>query len=173
MEEVLFDSSRAAGDMAVEIISRKPGVFGQAYAMCMAQQGKLALRAARVVQLVAEQHPELFKPYYSDMLESLPSLHHNAVKRSMLKILTFFDLPEDEDQHGMIIDTCFRWMNDAGEEIAIRAYAALVLKRMTGIYPEITGELMAALQMTIDNAKDTLSNWAGKMLNDIRREAIP
>lgn len=169
----MFDSSRAAGDMAVEIIIAHPEIFQQAYEMCMAQEGSRALRAARVVQLIAEKQPVIFEPYFSEMIGRLPALKHNAVKRSMLKILTFYDLPQDEDLHGAIIDYCFMRMNDSGEEIAIRAYSVMTLRRLSRIYPEISSELMAGLQMMVDNAKDTLSDWADKKLKELYRDAVP
>ena len=169
----MFDSSRAAGDMAVEIISVHPEIFQQAYDMCMSQEGSKALRAARVVQLIAEKQPAIFEPYFVEMINLLPALKHNAVKRSMLKILTFYDLSEYEDLHGKIIDYCFRRMNDSGEEIAIRAYSVMTLRRLSRIYPEITGELMAGLQMMVSNAKDTLSHWAGKMLKELYSDSVP
>ena len=60
LTEILFDSSRAAADMAVDVIRQKPEMFKEAYELCMAQEGKMAMRAARVVQLVSESDPELF-----------------------------------------------------------------------------------------------------------------
>ena len=173
LEEILFDSSRAAADMAVDIIRQKPEMFDDAYRMCMAQEGKMAMRAARVVQLIAEEYPALFDPYFEDLVHRLPSLSHSSVKRSMMKILSFYDYGDNEELHGIIIDTSFRWMNDFDEEIAVRAYSILVLQRFTKIYPEISGELIAALQILIENAKETLSKYAGRVLKEIYRDAAP
>ena len=68
IEDILTDSGRATADMAVDVISQKPELFSEAYDLCMAQEGKMAMRSARVVWLVAETMPELFKPYFSDMV---------------------------------------------------------------------------------------------------------
>ena len=95
LEEILFDSSRAAADMAVDIISQKPEMFDEAYRLCMAQNGTMALRSARVVQLVAEE------------------------------------------------------------------------------YPEITGELIAALHILIDNSKETLSKYSKTILRELYKDAVP
>ncbi|MEN8224836.1 MAG: hypothetical protein ABFS05_05695 [Bacteroidota bacterium] len=173
LEEILFDSSRAAADMAVEVIVQKPEIFDEAYQICMAQEGQKALRAARVVQLIAEQHPEILQPYFSDLVHRLPDLTHSSVKRCMTKVLTFYDVTEDEEIHGIIIDACFKRMNDFGEEIATRAYATRVLQRFTKIYPEITGELIAALQLLIDNSKETLSRYSQNILKELYRDAAP
>jgi len=170
LEEILFDSSRAAADMAVDVISQKPEMFEEAYNMCMEQNGKKALRAARVVQLIAEFHPALLKPYFPDLVNRLPGLTHSSVKRCMMKVLTFYDLTDDEDLHGLIIDDCFSRMNDFGEEVATRAYATRVLQRFTKIYPEITGELIAALHILIDNSNETLSKYSKNILDELYRD---
>jgi hypothetical protein len=173
LQEILFDSSRAAADMAVDVIRQKPEMFDEAYGICMAQQGKMAMRAARVVQLMADQYPLLFEPYFEDLVHRLPSLTHSSVKRSMMKILTFYDYGDSEELHGIVIDTAFKWMNDFDEETAVRAYSILVLQRFTKLYPEISGELIAALQILMENAKETLSNYASRVLKDIYRDAVP
>jgi hypothetical protein len=90
-----------------------------------------------------------------------------------MKILTFYDYGDNEELHGIIIDTAFKWMNDFDEEIAVRAYSIIVLQRFTKIYPEITGELIAALQILIENAKETLSNYAKRVLKEIYGDAVP
>ena len=173
IEAILFDSSRAAADMAVDIIRQQPALFEDAYRLCMAQKGIMALRTARVVQLVAEQHPSIFSPCFSDMVHSLHMLKHSSVKRCMMKVLTFYDLTDEEELHGLIIDAAFMRMNDPGEDVATRAYAMRVIQRFLKIYPEISGEYIAALKFLTTNAKETLSNYAEKLLTEVYREAIP
>jgi hypothetical protein len=136
----------------------------------MDQQGKMALRSARVVQLVAEEMPELFRPYFPDMVRRLKGLTHSSVKRCMMKVLSFYDLSGEEELHGLIIDACFERMNDFEEDIATRAYAIRVLQRFMDIYPEISGEFMSALHMLIDNSKETLSRYSHKVLQELHRE---
>ncbi len=173
IEEILTDSGRATADMAVDIISHKPELFDEAYALCMKQEGRMAMRAARVVWLVAEQMPELFRPHFSDMVHRLDGLEHSSVKRCMLKILTIYDLAGQEDLHGMIIEASFKFMNDPGEEVAIRGYAVGVLERMIRIYPDLAGELLAALQLLIESGPDTLARYSTKKLREIHRSVIP
>jgi hypothetical protein len=173
IEEILFDSSRAAADMAVEVIEQKPEVFDQVYQLCMLQEGKMAMRTARVVWLVSEQMPHLFDPYLSDVVDRLPKLTHSSVRRCMFKILSVYDLSDKEDLHGHIIDASFSRMNDGNEEIAIRGYAIQVLDNFTKVYPEIVGEFMAALQLLVDSGPDTLSRYAKNRLKKLYRSAAP
>lgn len=173
LENILTDSGRATADMAVDIIRQKPEMFSEAYDLCMKEEGKMAMRAARVVWLVAEEMNALFKPYFSDMVHRLPGLTHSSVKRCMLKILSVVDLYEQEELHGIIIDECFKRVNDPDEEIAIRGYSLQVLERMIKFYPEVTGELMSALQLMIESGPDTLARYAAKRLKRIQRTAIP
>ena len=171
IEEILTDSGRATADMCVDIISQRPELLEQAYSLCMAEDGKPSMRAARVVQLVAEQYPEMMKPFFPDMVTRLQDLTHSSVKRCMMKVVTFYDLSEYEDLHGILIDTAFMRMNDPDEETAIRAYSIGVLERLVKTYPEISGELIAALNMMADTSKETLSKYAKKVLRKLYREA--
>lgn len=170
LEDILTDSGRATADMAVDVIRQKPELFEEAYQLCMKQDGKISLRAARVVWLVSEDMPGLFKPYFPDMVRRLGHMTHSSVKRCMMKVLTVYDLSEEKDLHGLIIDACFGRMNDFGEDIATRAYAIRVLQRFVGIYPEISGEFMSALHMLIDNSKETLSRYSRKVLQELHME---
>lgn len=173
IEDILTDSGRSTADMAVDVISQKNELFEEAYQLCMKQDGKMAMRAARVVWLVAENMPDLFRPYFADMVHRLDGLTHSSVKRCMLKILTIYNLSDEEELHGLIIDACFKYMNDPAEEIAIRGYSISVLERIVKIYPEISGELMSALQILIDNGPDTLARYSEKRLKKLYRSAIP
>jgi len=132
----------------------------------------MSMRAARVVWLVAEHMPEIFEPYFEDMVHKLGGLTHSSVKRCMLKILTVYELSGKEDYHGLIIEACFRYMNDPGEEVAIRGYSIAVLEKMLKSYPEIAGELMAAMHILIDNGPDTLARYSQKKLSELYRSAI-
>jgi hypothetical protein len=173
IEEILTDSGRATADVAVDVISQKPELFREAYDLCMAQEGKMAMRAARVVWLIAEDMPEMFEPYLPEVVEKLPSLTHTSVKRCMLKILSVYDLSRFEELHGHIIEECFKNMLSADAEIAIRGYSIAVLDRMVKLYPEISGELMSAYQILIDSGPETLVRYATKKLKDLYKSAIP
>lgn len=173
LEKILFDSSRAAADMAVDIIRQKPEMFKEVYNLCMKQEGKMAMRAARVVWLVSEEMPEMFKPYFPDVVNRLDNLTHSSVKRCMYKILSVYDLSGEEDLHGHIIDSCFSRATNSGEEIATRGYSLMVLERFAKIYPEIVSELMAALQLMIDNGPGTLARYAKKRLDKLYRSITP
>jgi hypothetical protein len=172
IEEILTDSGRATADVAVDIISKQPEFFNAAYNLCMKQEGKMAMRAARVVWLVAECMPELFKPYLPEVVEKLPSLTHPSVKRCMLKILSVYDLTNEEELHGHIIEECFRNMLASDAEIAIRGYSIAVLDKMVKVYPEISGELITAYQLLIENGPDTLARYSQKKLTELYRSAI-
>ena len=171
-EKILTDSGRATADMAVDIISQQPELFDEVYRLCMKQDGKISMRAARVVWLIAEQIPELFYPYLSDVVEKLPSLTHSSVKRCMLKILSVYDLSDKEELHGHIIEECFRNMLSSDAETAIRGYSIAVLDKMLKIYPEISSELISAYQLLIDNGPDTLARYSEKKLKELYRSAI-
>ena len=173
IEEILTDSGRVTADVAVNVISQRPELFQEAYDLCMAQKGKMAMRAARVVWLIAEYMPEMFKPYLPEVVEKLPLIEHTSVKRCMLKILSIYDLSDAEELHGPIIEECFRNMLSAEAEIAIRGYSIAVLDKMVKVYPEISGELISAYQILIDSAPETLVRYANKKLKDLYKSAIP
>ena len=44
---------------------------------------------------------------------------------------------------------------------------------MVKVYPEISGELISAYQILIDNGPDTLARYSQKKLKELYRSVIP
>ena len=71
-------------------------------------------RAAWVLSVVAEKHYELAKPWLPQMIAKMqqPGVHV-AVKRNVVRILQFLEIPEE--LHGDVMNVCFEMLADPKE----------------------------------------------------------
>jgi hypothetical protein len=67
-----------------------------------------------------------------------------AVKRNVVRILQFVDIPED--LHGEVMNICFELLGDLRETIAVRVFSMTVLARLAEIYPDIRQELRIIIE---------------------------
>jgi hypothetical protein len=106
---------------------------------------RVVQRAAWVVSSVAEQYPELIKPYLPAMVKRMcePGVHV-AVKRNVVRVLQFLDIPED--LHGETMNVCFNLLADPKETIAVRCFSMTVLDNLSKQYPDIRQELVAIIE---------------------------
>lgn len=101
--------------------------------------------AAFVVSKVADKNPQSLEPYLDDMVAKMKEQGpHIAVKRNVLRILQNITIPQH--LHGDIMNTCFNYLADPKEAIAVRVFSMTVLDNLTKEYPEIKQELHTIIQ---------------------------
>jgi hypothetical protein len=59
------------------------------------------------------------------------------------------DIPEPH--HGVVMNSCFDFLADPQETIAVRCFSMSVLDNLSKIYPEIRQELVAILEDGLAN----------------------
>lgn len=126
-------------------------------------------RVAWVISTVAEKHPELVVPHLETLVLRLGKTPlPDAVKRNIVRILSFTELPENI--HPEIIHTCFDYLYAPGEPVAVRAFAMSVLHRLSGTYPEIKNELRQLLQLELEKEPSPgIKSRAQKILSQLRK----
>ncbi len=106
-------------------------------------------RAAHVVSLGFDKHPELIRPYLNQLIEHLcnPDLK-GSLKRNILRILQFSEIPEK--QRGDVYKRTYELLENPKEEIAVRAFAMTVLYNIAEFYPELKPELKSTIQFVLE-----------------------
>lgn len=120
------------------------------------------MRLARVINLVANLHPELIRPHLKELVIKLPTFKTGGLKRCMVKTISERSFDFDENTLGILVNTCFEWVNDPSEEIAIKAYAMEVLYRVSQFHPDIKPELIATIEYLLPEASSGIK-VRGKM----------
>ncbi len=106
---------------------------------------RVAQRTAWILNTVAEKHPAIVTPHLEAMVSKMqePGVPV-AVKRNVIRMLQFLDIPEPI--HGPVMQICFDWLADPGETVAVRCFSMTVLAKLARIYPEIVQELRLVIE---------------------------
>jgi hypothetical protein len=168
IEDQLVDSSRIIADMAVRNIGNSQDLFDEAIRLMLVDKYPISMRSARVVQLVAEKHPNLLRPHVNTIISALTNSKVDGVKRCILKVLAETPVYMSEDDFGGLADICFNFAEDENEAIAIRAFAIDILLQVVKKYPEIKPELKAILESILPIGSKGLKNKSIKILRKLK-----
>lgn len=108
---------------------------------------QISQRAAWPLSLVADKKPSFFSAAYLERLitKMEEADVHAAVKRNGTRILQVVEVPKEVE--GIVMDVCFRYVHNADIEIASKCNAFTTLAHLAKKYPEIKNEIIAALDM--------------------------
>ncbi|MGC4235041.1 MAG: hypothetical protein QM594_18865 [Niabella sp.] len=121
-------------------------------------------RASWPLSYCIASHPHLIDKHYTELLAQMDAPGKPAaVRRNILR--AFDQLKElPEIHHGVIMDACFRYIENPNEAIASQAFALGILARLAKIYPEIKPELDIIIECRLPNAAPAFKSRAKKIL---------
>lgn len=165
---LLAGNSRSYTDSMVDLIEQKPELFEDFWTLFISIQEPVSRKAAWIISHAAFRIPHLIREeHLREMVVSAPGMKHDGKKRNLAKVLTLVKIPEA--LYGEVLDLCFRWLNDSGESIAVRAYCMDVLLTISIEIPEIRGELVSTIENHMDRFSTGLKNKGGKVINKLIR----
>ncbi len=136
--------SRWNMDLVAKYVAEDRNRFHELWNLMLPEQYPISPRAAWVIESLCENKPHLVKPYMDQLLNALPGINHHGIKRHMMKILTFQEIPEEH--LGNLIDTCFRWIQDAEIPVAVKVHSMQIIYNAIQQYPELKEEFIAVLE---------------------------
>jgi hypothetical protein len=120
-------------------------------------------RASWVIIICTEWKPKMVKPFVEKMILKLKKGKlPDSIKRNTVRILEHFPIPAHMD--GEITEICFNYLNNPSEAIAIKAFSMTILERIIVKYPELTSELIAAIEKGMDFSSPGYKNRGAKAL---------
>src|SRR4051812_42542277 len=124
--EILKEHSRAQSEKIAKWVGRDEKRFAEFMQLFLAGEYRVTQRAAWILSVVAEKHYQMAAPYLERMVKRMnePGVHV-AVKRNVVRILQFIEIPEA--LHSEVMNTCFELLADPKETIAVRAFSMTVL----------------------------------------------
>jgi hypothetical protein len=127
---------------------------------------RVTQRAAWPLSKCVEKHPLLIMPHLKKILDRVqrPGIH-DAVKRNIIRLLQFIDIPKR--YHGRTADICFTFLRNAREPVAIRVFAMTVLADISMYYPEIMPELRIILEDELPYGSPAFISRARKVLREL------
>lgn len=106
-------------------------------------------RAAYTLSLTFDKQPDLILPYREKLIKNLenPKLK-SSLKRNILRILQFMVI--EEHRMGGLYENCVEFLSNPKEEIAIRAFAMVILYNISNHFPELKPELKLMIESVLE-----------------------
>ncbi|OQX72771.1 MAG: hypothetical protein B6D61_13265 [Bacteroidetes bacterium 4484_249] len=170
LENLLFDSSHRTAEMAVIAIGDNPELFNKILNFAFNDNGKFAMRAARVIQMSAICYPELVQPHLKNIIQQMSGFKTAGLKRSFAKIIAEMTWDFDEEILGILADTCFKWLNNSSEKIALKIYSQDILYKISQLYPDLKHELISTLENQLPHSSIAIRTRSRKMIKKLYKE---
>jgi hypothetical protein len=156
-------SPRQSNEAIISWVGRDPARFGQLVEHMLGGAPNIQVRAAWPLSYCVERHPELAKPHLCRMVRHLrkPGVHE-AAKRSIVRLLQYVDIPRR--LQGAVADTCFAFVADPAEAIAIRAFSITVADKLALSNPDLQRELGLILEEQLPYSTPAFASRAKKIL---------
>jgi 8-oxo-dGTP diphosphatase len=139
--------TKAAEWLATSAVDN-PAIFKKLIEYSFSDDKKLAFRASWSLTKICDNFPEIIYPYLPRIIESLDKLDNESTQRSFLRSISLSDMNTVSNKHhGMLAEHCFNMLRSGFSAIAIKAYSMDILYKLALIYPEITNELTATINM--------------------------
>jgi 8-oxo-dGTP diphosphatase len=140
-------SMREADWVATSAIDN-PAIFKKLLEYSFSGDKKLAFHASWTLTKVCDKYPEIIYPYLTGIIETLDKLDNESAHRSFLRIISLSDMKRiGTKHHGILAEHCFNALRSGFSAIAIKAYSMEALYKLALIYPELTNELFATINM--------------------------
>jgi hypothetical protein len=104
---------------------------------------RLTQRAAWPISYIAEEQPQLIRPFIGRCIAMLGEKHHPAIHRNILRMFEVTAIPEKYS--AGLLDHCFRFIASESHPVAVRAFAITVASNITRNFPELNRELRLLL----------------------------
>ena len=169
-EALIEEHSRAQTQKIFRWISDDAERFAALAELFLNGDGKIVQRAAPVIGLVAEHHPEIVLPFLPRIVARMEDpKQHGAVRRNVMRIFERLQVPEALE--GRVMHLAFHMLADHSEAIAVRAHAMSVLAGLARTYPDIRGELELLITdiMAGDGATAALRARGRMVLKELAR----
>ena len=165
---LLMEMSRRNTDMVADLVFQKPELFHDLIEIFFRNEEPVSRRAAWVVDTVSEAMPELLSPYLNRIVTSLPSLHHDGLKRHSLRMLMRSPLPSEH--MGELMNTCFDWLLSGKEAIAAKVYCMEILYRIALIEPDLKKELADSIEWRMEEESAGFRSKGERILKKLHKE---
>jgi hypothetical protein len=162
-DALLKEHSRSQAIFIHTFIGADRNRFAMLMKLFFGQEYRVTQRAAWVLSLCVEKHPELLKPWLRKMVLNLsrPDLH-DAVKRNTLRILQSTRIPKN--LQGTAVDLCFRFLKDENEPIAVQVFSISVLHNVCLEEPLLQNELRLVIESKLPYASAGFKSRGRKVL---------
>ena len=168
-EELARAHSRANADRVLEIILSEPSLTEEVVRLTVQSHDPVTVqRAAMVLGDLGRLRPEWLAPYLEKLVVAARHPTHPAVSRNVLRHLS--ELPPQripEALHARLLDWALVVTGAPDQPTACRVFAMQVAANLSGLYPEVAGELREVLAIGLEDATPGYRSRAGRILRSL------
>lgn len=162
-EEILKEHSKPHALKIAAYACSSAKNFKELMKCFMSNEYRLAQRAAWSVSWAARERPEMITPYIKDLVAVLEKKDvPDAVIRNSLRVMEDIDIPEEH--HGVVVNTCFNFLEKPEYPLAIKAYSMTIISKLSKYYPEIKQELRLIIEENWEHAMPAFKARGKKIL---------
>ena len=136
-------------DLLIGKVIKSDSHFNRLLELALHEKDPVAWRACWVLDGSDEKRPGLAHKHISGIVQALPVLESKGTLRSLLRLLTRYDIPEEEQ--GLLIDLCFNYLVSEQYPVAVKAHAMQIIYHHVLLYPELKDELIAVIEDQMEN----------------------
>ncbi len=127
---------------------------------------RVVQRASWIVSHCAEKHPALITPWLPKLIMKASERGvHDAVKRNVVRILQFVDLPKK--LQGSVANLCFGFLQSVDAPIAVKAFSMTVLANIAAVQPDLKRELSLVIEEMMPYGGPGIRSRAKKVLKQL------
>jgi hypothetical protein len=145
-----LEPSRSNIDQIINIVTSNPELFDTLWDIYLQNKDPESRRAAWAIDLLNEQGYQFKRFDLNEIINLLPSLKHQGMKRHSLRIIFSKEIPED--QIGVLTDICFRWLESPASSVAVKMFAIKILTKVAEKEPTISRELIEIIEIQLDES---------------------
>ncbi len=164
----LKEHSKAQCNKIVKYVGNDPKKFAQLINVFLAGPYRVTQRISWPLSCCIEQNTTLIHPHLTKVLKYVqtPGVH-DAVKRNVVRLLQFIDIPKRNQ--GVAADICLKFFGDNKESIAVRVFSMTVLGNLAKEIPELKNELVPLIEDQLPYASAAFVSRGRKLLKELKR----
>jgi hypothetical protein len=166
-EVILKEHSKKQCDRIVAYVDNSSARFAELVNMFLEGPYRITQRAAWPLSCCVEKNPALIKPHLKKILNySIKPGVHDAVKRNVVRLLQFIEIPKS--LQGLTAEICFRFFNNKKESIAVRVFSMTVLSNLAKKLPELKNELIPLIEDQLPYGSAGFISRGRKVLKELK-----
>lgn len=170
-EQLLLEHSKQNTLLIANTVGKNPKELVKLIKLLYKGEAPIPQRVSWVLAVANNNHPDLFIPHLKTFIDTITDFKIDGIKRNILHILSSHKIPKN--LQGKLVDTCFKYLLNSNETVAVKVYAMQCIANISIEHPELKEELKAVINDQLPKttaafharAKMVLKNKKNQYLN--------
>jgi hypothetical protein len=167
--EILREHSKRQALKIARWVGNDKERFKQLMELFLNGDYRITQRSAWILSTCADRYPNLVSPWLKPMIKRMldPDVHE-AVKRNVLHILKYIDIPRSIQ--GTVATLCFDYLSSLDAPVAVKAFSLTILGRIAEKEPDLRRELGIVIRQMLPYGGPAIRSSAKNVLKRLKLE---